>query len=217
MLIEKIPLDVRIECLGSGFCAHSEYTAALINRFAGQSLNEHFRGMDNELAQLMRLMDISDGDMQYKQLANKIYGLMDKFPPDSIHEAISLLAAPIIGRINGREESEAQETPKQRRQIDRISLDARLKDKAPATDNLKMCGMDIKSFLELVDEMVLPRGLRFTHVYMKYFSKYAECNVAQMLAESTRMPEEERWKIQYRLLIQPFAWLDESPCRRYMP
>lgn len=217
MLIEKIPLDVRIECLGSGFCAHSEYTAALINRFAGQSLKEHFRGMDNELAQLMRLMDISDGDMQYKQLANKIFGLMDKSPPDSIHEAISLLAAPIIGRINGREESKAQETPKQRRPLRRIFLDARLKDKAPVTDNLKMCGMDIKSFLELVDEMVLPRGLRFTHVYMKYFSKYEECNVAQMLAESAQMPEEERWEIQYRLLIQPFAWLDESPCRRYMP
>ena len=52
MRIERFPLQDRLALLDTGRCAHPEYAAAIIHRFADMTLPEYFQGFEAELERL---------------------------------------------------------------------------------------------------------------------------------------------------------------------
>ena len=56
MRIERFPLQDRLALLDTGRCAHPEYAAAIIHRFADMTLPEYFQGFESELERLRSTM-----------------------------------------------------------------------------------------------------------------------------------------------------------------
>ena len=75
MKIERFPLQDRLALLDTGRCAHPEYAAAIIHRFADMTLPEYFRGFEAELERLRSTLGLSREQVQsmtYKQLAKAL-------------------------------------------------------------------------------------------------------------------------------------------------
>ena len=75
MKIERFPLQDRLALLDTGRCAHPEYAAAIIHRFADMTLPEYFQGFEAELERLRSTLGLSREQVQsmtYKQLAKLI-------------------------------------------------------------------------------------------------------------------------------------------------
>ena len=59
MRIERFPLQDRLALLDTGRCAHPEYAAAIIHRFADMTLPEYFQGFEAELERLRSTLGLS--------------------------------------------------------------------------------------------------------------------------------------------------------------
>ena len=59
MRIERFPLQDRLDLLDTGRCAHPEYAAAIIHRFADMTLPEYFQGFEAELERLRSTLGLS--------------------------------------------------------------------------------------------------------------------------------------------------------------
>ena len=64
MKIERFPLQDRLALLDTGRCAHPEYAAAIIHRFADMTLPEYFQGFEAELERLRSTLGLSREQVQ---------------------------------------------------------------------------------------------------------------------------------------------------------
>lgn len=194
-------------------CAHQEYIAAEICRFANLPIRTYFDGMEGDLAKLAQLTGISHKTLQnmtYMQAAREIDDKLNSISPCGnrhLHEAIEILAAPLVQLYNGQAEHEekARLVPITNA-VQRISLDQRLANKITLADCI-MLNMEINGFLLFMDELA-GSGRHFETIYLQYFQEYGSQSFISLIAESVQMPTEQREKIQYNLLIHPFARLD---------
>ena len=222
MYIEKIPLQERLERLRDGICAHWEYYAAEIHRFGRLPVATYFRGMTDNLAALERLAGISHADIQnmtYIRLAHAIDGKLHNASADDnkkLYEVIEHLAAPMVRVYNAQPEQEEQDSPPPAWRPQHIPLDKRLENNT-SLENCVLPGMDVESFLMFMDDMVLPGWQNFSTDFAEHFQQLGEQTIVSLIAESMQMPEAQREKILYHLLIKPFAYLEEHPAQRYKP
>ena len=75
MKIERFPLQDRLALLDTGRCAHPEYAAAIIHRFADMPLPEYFRGFEAELERLSRLCDAETDLTKKREITREILRL----------------------------------------------------------------------------------------------------------------------------------------------
>lgn len=219
MHIEKIPLQERIDLLNDSCCAHQEYIAAEIYRFADLPITTYFDGMEDKLTSLEQLFDIPHDtmqDMTYMQLVSTIHDT-PYCGEECLHEAMELLAAPLARLYNGQPEHDGKDNaPQGVKKSQRMSLEKRLENRV-TLENCIMLNMDVKDFLLFMDEMVSTGGTRFESVYARYFQEYRDQTFVPLIAESGKMTAEQRNDIRYNLLIRPFARLDQSHRTKYAP
>lgn len=222
MYIEKIPLQERLERLRDGICAHWEYYAAEIHRFGRLPVATYFRGMTDNLAALERLTGISRADIQdmtYMRLARMIADRFRNTPAcndGNLREVLEHLAAPMVRVYNAQPEQEEQDSPPPAWRPQHIPLDKRLENNT-SLENCALPGMEVESFLNFMDDMLLPGWQNFSTDFAEHFQGLGEQTIVSLIAESMQMPEAQREKILYHLLIKPFAYLEEHPAQRYKP
>ena len=102
MRIERFPLQDRLDLLDTGRCAHPEYAAAIIHRFADMPLPEYFRGFEAELERLRSTLGLSREQVQsmtYKQLAKALDDRLSVTPSCGdayLYDAAALLLPPLL-------------------------------------------------------------------------------------------------------------------------
>ena len=104
MKIERFPLQDRLALLDTGRCAHPEYAAAIIHRFADMTLPEYFRGFEAELERLRSTLGLSREQVQsmtYKQLAKALDDRLSVTPSCGdayLYDAAVLLLPPLLNK-----------------------------------------------------------------------------------------------------------------------
>ena len=102
MKIERFPLQDRLALLDTGRCAHPEYAAAIIHRFADMTLPEYFQGFEAELERLRSTLGLSREQVQsmtYKQLAKALDDRLSMTPSCGdayLYDAAALLLPPLL-------------------------------------------------------------------------------------------------------------------------
>lgn len=221
MQIEKISLEERLERLRDGLCAHQEYYAVEIYRFANLPITTYLGNNEEELRQLASHMNISCDElrtMTYKQVArdinDKIYNCGDTF----WCSAGEVLVLPLMRAYNCQTANTEKDAVLQKQNKPRrIPLDERLKDSF-ALEDLAFPGMDVASFMLFMDELVDSGGWgRFELDYQSNLQQFGDHTIASLAAASAQMTEKQREDFYYHLLIKPFGWLDEYPREKYIP
>ena len=104
MKIERFPLQDRLALLDTGRCAHPEYAAAIIHRFADMTLPEYFQGFEAELERLRSTLGLSREQVQsmtYKQLAKALDDRLSVTPScggADLYDAAVLLLPPLLNK-----------------------------------------------------------------------------------------------------------------------
>lgn len=215
MQFRKIPLQARIDMQNADCCAHQEYVASVIYRFANLPVTAYFHGLTKELSRLEFLLGVSHQHMQrmtFKQLAHKIDEDLYHTPSCGdayLYDAIELLTRPLSNGHSGQVDHGETDRHKAG-SMQPTSLDERL-GKTAALGDCIMTSMEVGGLLPFFDEMVLPRSTHFEQIYHQYFSHYGSLTFAELLAKSAQMPTAERRDIQYYLLVHFFSQLDENP------
>ena len=107
MKIERFPLQDRLALLDTGRCAHPEYAAAIIHRFADMTLPEYFQGFEAELERLRSALGLSRERVQsmtYKQLAKALDDRLSATPSCGdayLYDAAALLLPSLLGAPPG--------------------------------------------------------------------------------------------------------------------
>ena len=205
MKIERFPLQDRLALLDTGRCAHPEYAAAIIHRFADMTLPEYFRGFEAELERLRSTLGLSREQVQsmtYKQLAKALDDRLSVTPSCGdayLYDAAVLLLPPLGQPL-----------------LPPRSLEERLKAGLTPRDCV-LVDMEAGSLIRFMDELVAPCAAEFKAIYEQYFQQYGNKTVSELAADYVAMPEAERQTVLYELLIHPFASLEEHPNKRYCP
>lgn len=223
MKIERFPLQDRLALLDTGRCAHPEYAAAIIHRFADMTLPEYFQSFEAELERLRSTLGLSRERVQsmtYKQLAKALDDRLSVTPSCGdayLYDAAALLLPPLLGappEQTGQEEAGAP--PLGQPLLPPRSLEERLKASLTPRDCV-LVDMEAGSLIRFMDELVAPCAAEFTAIYEQYFQQYGNKTVSELAADYVAMPEAERQTVLYELLIHPFASLEEHPNKRYCP
>lgn len=170
--------------------------------------------MKDDLVKLAQLTGFSHKtlqDMTYMRTAREIDNKLASTSSCGnrhLHEAIEILAAPLVQLYNGQAEHEEKVRPVPiANTVQRISLEQRLANRVTLADCI-MLNMEAKGFLLFMDEMT-GNGRHFETIYLQYFQEYGTQSLVSLIAESVHMPIEQREKIQYNLLIHSFVRLHQ--------
>ena len=217
MQIEQQPLRERIDLLNAGYCAHREFIAASIYRFANLPMTTYFLGLEPELTKLEGLIGLSHKDTQsmtYRQIARRIDERLYLTPSCGdayLYAAIELMAAPLMKAPGERAEPIEQMRDPTNAAGRRRSLDERIGNNDNALEDCIMCAMDVEGLLPFMGKIISPHDTHFADVYDDCFRQYGDKTFEVLIRESANMPKEERRNVQYHLLIEPFARLPECP------
>ena len=217
---ETIPLTERMNLLRTGCCAHEEYAAASVYRFAHLSMADYFWGFPEQLAKLEFLTGIPHERMEamtYQQLAKQIADTLYETPfcgDGYLYAAIDLLAVPLMEEPQLPDYDEADDLHQSPAASQIIPLEQRLHT-ADILQDCVMPSMGVESLLYFLDKLVATPSTRFQQMYQQYFQDYGQCTYSELVRDSEQMPEEERRTIRLNLMITPFAQLEEQPGRRY--
>lgn len=201
---KKEPLAERIQLVELGCCAHAEYIEAIIRQFAQQNIVEYMQQYEQELHSIQSLLGIScDGlkNMTYQQLCKAIDDMLFETPSCGdgyLYGIIDQLMQPLL-REEQVENAVITSLEQQK------TLEQRLKPTIPPKEQL-MCGMNVEGVLCNMDFLV--GGETFTRTFMQYFEPYGAETICELIKRSEQMPHEERDRIRYRLMIEPFAALE---------
>ena len=170
MKIERFPLQDRLALLDTGRCAHPEYAAAIIHRFADMTLPEYFRGFEAELERLRSTLGLSREQVQsmtYKQLAKALDDRLSVTPScggADLYDAAALLLPPLLGAPPEQTEEEARALPQRQPLLPPRSLEERLKAGLTPRDCV-LVDMEAGSLIRFMDELVAPCAAGFTAIF----------------------------------------------------
>ena len=212
MKIERFPLQDRLAMLDTGRCAHPEYAAAIIHRFADMTLPEYFQGFEAELERLRSTLGLSREQVQsmtYKQLAKALDDRLSVTPSCGdayLYNTAALLLPPLLGAPPEQTELEEDGAPPLGQPLlPPRSLEERLKAGLTPRDCV-LVDMEAGSLIRFMDELVAPCAAEFTAIYEQYFQQYGNKTVSELAADCAAMPEAERQ-----------TSLEEHPNKRYCP
>ena len=216
---ETIPLTERMNLLRTGCCAHEEYAAASVYRFAHLSMADYFWGFPEQLAKLEFLTGIPHERMEamtYQQLAKQIADTLYDTPSCGdgyLYAAIDLLAVPLMEEPQLPDYDETDDLPQSPAAPQVISLEQRLHT-ADILQECVMLSMVVESLFYILDKLSAAPSI-IQQMYQQYFQNYGQRTYSELVRDSDRMPEEERRTIRLNLMIVPFAQVEKQPGRRY--
>ena len=210
MSIYKKSLEQRLQQVAVDCCGHDEYVTAIVRQFACQSVTEYMQHYKRELCSIQSLLGISTDElnnMTYQQMAKVIDDMLFETPSCGdgyLYEVINYLMKPLL-QLQSEEISAEKQVESQT--VGKISLCERLRSVTKSQKQL-MCEMNVEGVLCHMDYML--GGEKFSCSCMQHFEHHGAETIRTLVRNSEQMPCEERNKIRYHLMIEPFAALEAS-------